>query len=36
MVGKAWQQVYEADGHVASTVRKEREVDNGTQVSYSF
>jgi hypothetical protein len=36
MVGKVWQQECDADGHMPSTVRKQREVDARVQLSVSF
>lgn len=36
VMGKAWRQEREAAGHVASTVRKQREMDAGAQLAFSF
>ena len=36
MVGKVRQQEREASGHMASTVRKQRETDAGAQLTFSF
>ncbi|EGV99061.1 hypothetical protein I79_005511 [Cricetulus griseus] len=35
MVWKAWQQEHEAAAHMASTVRKQREMNTGAQLSFS-
>lgn len=36
VMGKAWQRTCEETGHVASTVREQREVDAGAQLTVSF
>ena len=36
MLEKAWQQEREAAGHMASTVRKQREMDAGAQLTFFF
>lgn len=36
MAGKAWQQEFEAAGHVASTARKQRDVNAGACLMLSF
>lgn len=36
MMGKAWLQEYEAAGHTASTVRKQREMEAGAQLTFSI
>lgn len=36
IVGKAWWQERQAAGHVASTVRKQKEMDVGAQLTFSF
>lgn len=37
ITGESWQQEFEeTDGHIASVVRKQREITVGTQVSVSF
>ena len=34
--GKAWQKEREIAGYIVSTVRKQREMDAGTQLTFSF
>ena len=36
MAGKCWMQVYEAAGHMAFTVRKQRVMKAGAQLTVSF
>ena len=36
MAEKAWWQEHEAAGHIASTVRKQREMDAGAQLTVSL
>lgn len=36
MVGKSWCQEHRTAGHVISTVRKQREMDAGTWLAFSF
>lgn len=36
MLGKAWQQECVMVGHIASAVRKQREMNAGAQITFSF
>lgn len=36
MTGEPWWQDYEAAGHIASTARKQREMNAGTHLTFSF